>query len=210
MPRVVANVVLPGVWGQTFNNQQYVLYQNNNTGVLVFLTNTDIPQLVRASMTYVDGTFKTAPRPYGPFFTIHGERNDHGLKFASGLLLNKDAATYVEVFQAISNRVLQITNQPWALREMITDYEVAIMSAAENVFPGIIIRGCHFHFTQALFRRVQRLGLARAYRQNQHVKRFLQKVFVLGFIPLQLVCINWNNLINSPNTQALVAQFPAL
>ena len=67
------------------------------------------------------------------------------------------------------------------------------------------VHGCYFHFSQALWKRVQRVGLAGAYRRNPLVRRFVQKTMALGFLPLNIVRPQWDNLRNSPNTQALVA-----
>ena len=140
---------------------------------------------------------------------IHGEVNKHVLKLASGLLANMTTAAH-EVFTAVKNRVLAATNQPWLVWEMVSDFESVIMTAAENSFPGINVHCCYFHFSQALRMRVQRLGLAATHRRDPHIKRFVQKTMALGFLPLNIVRINWDNLRNSLNTQALVATYPAL
>ena len=122
--------------------------------------------------------------------SIHGEVNGHVLKLACGLLLNKNTQSYEELFRAIRNLILIVTDQPWVVREIITDYETAIMNAAENVFPGLDIRGCYFYFNKALYRKVQALGLARAYERYQGLKRLLQKIMALGFLPLNLLRMN--------------------
>ena len=156
-------------------------------------------------MVYVDGTFRTAPPPYTQFFTIHGELNDHILKLACGLLNNKTTAAYEEVFREVANRIHVVTGQPWVVREMVTDYETAIINAAENTFPGISIYGCYFHFTKAIWRKVQQLGLSVQYRQIADVRNFIRRVMALGFLPINIVRMNWNRYRNSPQTQALGA-----
>ena len=161
-------------------------------------------------MVYVDGTFRTAPRPCEQFFTIHGEVNGHVLKLACGLLLDKNTQSYEEVFRAIRNLIPIVTGQPWVVREIITDYETAIMNAAENVFPGLDIRGCYFHFNEALYRKVQALRLARAYERDQELKRLVREIMALGFLPLNLLRMNWNNVQQAPNTLALLQVYPRL
>lgn len=39
------------------------------------------------------------------------------------------------------------------------DYEHATHLAAQRVFPDVAIKGCNFHFSQALNRKLQQLGL---------------------------------------------------
>ena len=163
-----------------------MLHQNNNIGVLVFATHADIIHLANSTMVYADGTFRTAPRPYEQFFTIHGEVNGHVLKLACRPILNKNTQSYEEVFRAIRNLIPIVTGQSWVVREIITDYETAIMNAAGNVLPGLDIRGCYFHFNKALYSKVQALGLARAYERDQGLKRLVRKIMVLGFLTIKL------------------------
>ena len=72
IPANINNVAFPGQWARTYNNEEYLVHQNNNLGVAVFATDTDLRLLAQASMVYVDGTFRTAPHPYTQFFTVHG------------------------------------------------------------------------------------------------------------------------------------------
>ena len=148
--------------------------------------------------------------PYLQFFTIHGEVNDHVLKLASGLLSTKTTAAYEEVFQSVGNRIQALTGQMWVVREMVTDFETAIMNAAENIFPGIQVNGCYFHFAKALWHKVQQIGLAQAYRQDANIRMFIRKVMAIGFLPLNIVRLNWNGLRNSHQTRALTQLYPAL
>lgn len=41
----------------------------------------------------------------------------------------------------------------------MVDFEAAMWRAIQDRFPGFIIQGCAFHWTQAVFRKVQELGL---------------------------------------------------
>ena len=210
VPRNLAQVNINGLWALTQNQQQYLRHQNNGSGVLIFATDEDLQLLANATMVFVDGTFKTAPRPYEQFFTIHGEINGHILHLASGLLANKNAQSYAEVFRTLANDIQRLTGQPWVVREMVTDFEAAIMNAATQIFPGIRIKGCYFHFTKAVYRRIKKLGLARAYERDQALQRFVQKVMAMGFLPLNILRANWRNLQQAPNTVALLQQYQRL
>ena len=46
---------------------------------------------------------------------------------------------------------------------IISDFESGLIDAVRNQFPGATHTGCHFHFTQAVWRKVQHLGLVTAY-----------------------------------------------
>ena len=56
--------------------------------------------------------------------------NGHILHFACGLLANKNAPSYAEVFRTLANDIQRLTGQPWVVREMVTDFEAAMMNAA--------------------------------------------------------------------------------
>ena len=101
-------------------------------------------------MVFVDGSF--TPRPYVQFFTIHGEINDHVLKLVCGLLSATAADVYEEALRAVANRIQATTNQQCVVREIVSDYEAAIIAAADRIWPGVDIHGCYFHFTQAIWK----------------------------------------------------------
>ena len=90
------------------------------------------------------------------------------------------------------------------------DFELATISAFETEFQNGIVMRCYFHYNQALWRNIQRFGLSQPYRNNRRVKKCLRKVMALGFLPLMLVRINYNQLRNSRRTLRLVRRYPNL
>ena len=50
--------------------------------------------------------------------------------------------------------------------EVMTDYELALVQSLSLEFSGAALRGCHFHFAECLWRKVQKLGLAEDYRER--------------------------------------------
>ena len=80
----------------------------------------------------------------------------------------------------------------------------------ETEFPRTSLRGCYFHFSQSLWRKLQQLGLTRAYRVDITLKRNIRKTFALGYLPVQLVRMNFNELFNSRETHRFINQYPSL
>ena len=45
------------------------------------------------------------------------------------------------------------------LQHVVLDFEAAVWTAFQLVFPDAGLRGCFFHYTQAVWRKVQNLGI---------------------------------------------------
>ncbi|XP_073258751.1 uncharacterized protein [Porites lutea] len=52
-----------------------------------------------------------------------------------------------------------------------------------SVLPAVQLQGCVFHWTQALWRKVQELGLQTAYSNDEATNRFIRKLMALPFLP---------------------------
>ena len=63
-----------------------------------------------------------------------------------------------------------------------------------SVFKGVPIRGCAFHWSQAVWRKVQELGLRTAYCENGAVHQFIRRVLDLLFLPAEHIAPAFNEL----------------
>ncbi|KAL8586094.1 hypothetical protein ACOMHN_065438 [Nucella lapillus] len=64
-----------------------------------------------------------------------------------------------------------------------TDFEQAVLQACRIVFPQSSLRGCFFHFSQSIWRKVQNLGLTTAYRDDPEVRDIVRLLAVLPIVP---------------------------
>ncbi|XP_046357291.1 uncharacterized protein LOC124135785 [Haliotis rufescens] len=64
-----------------------------------------------------------------------------------------------------------------------TDFEQAAIRAIETEVPAARVRGCYFHFTQAICRKVQDLGLAVPYQGDPEVRRWVRRASFLALLP---------------------------
>ena len=69
-------------------------------------------------------------------------------------------------------------------RTIFLDYEVAIRHAAHAVFPGIKAKGCLFHYTQCIWRKVQDTGLQVPYKENNDINKLVRRTAVLPLLPV--------------------------
>lgn len=87
----------------------------------------------------------------------------------------------------------------------MADFETGLWQALRLVYPGIDIKGCVFHFTQAIWRRIQEEGLSTAYRENDSLHRYLRQLMSLPFLPSAQIRETFSNLHSKANTDNLRA-----
>jgi hypothetical protein len=112
------------------------------------------------------------------------------LVFAS--LPGKDEVIYTRIFSQIRHiaQQHQLQLQP---DTVFIDYETATNNAARTVFPGVIVKGCFFHFTQCIWRKTQKCGLQTYYKENNNITRLVRRAAVLPLVPQHLVEDVWLN-----------------
>jgi len=76
----------------------------------------------------------------------------------------------------------------------MSDFEARLIDAIRQQFPNADHLGCHFHFGQAVWRKVQDVGLAVSYKEIEEIRSFVQKCIALAFIPILDVQITFNIL----------------
>ncbi|XP_048242867.1 uncharacterized protein LOC125375906 [Haliotis rufescens] len=75
-------------------------------------------------------------------------------------------------------------------------HPIAAIRAIRTEFQGSDIKGCFFHFTQAIWRKTQELGLAVGYRDNPLVEQWIRRAAALPLLPLQQVQDAWFDSMN--------------
>lgn len=61
---------------------------------------------------------------------------------------------------------------------ILVDFESAMIEAIHEQLPATNVLGCLFHYSQCLFRAIQRLGLVEKYRVNEEFKRMFGRIKV--------------------------------
>jgi len=56
------------------------------------------------------------------------------------------------------------------------DFEAALWQALAMEFVDAVVKGCTFHYAQAIWRKVQEMGLQTAYTQRRRVQSFIRLV----------------------------------
>lgn len=67
------------------------------------------------------------------------------------------------------------------------DFEKAPMNAFSRLFPNATVKGCFFHFSSAIYRRIQHIGLQADYQENHELQLRLKMIAAIAFVPVQNV-----------------------
>jgi hypothetical protein len=155
-------------------------------GVAVFFAHPEMLPHLRESDTWcLDGTFKTVPVIFYQLLTIGFIAYDIFWPSVYVLLNRKTAVLYKATFSHLRTHLC-----PGARPEtIVTDFEMALMTAAEDVFAGTAIVGCWFHYCQAVVAKFKAQGLQSRIRKHQNTKerRWLLQLLVLPLLPAEQI-----------------------
>ncbi|XP_071956851.1 uncharacterized protein [Antedon mediterranea] len=153
---------------------------------VLFATDAMMDILGRARVWYLDGTFKLIRDPFYQLFSIHSFiRTGTSVKqvpLLFAVMSGKRSVDYTAVLRSVL-RMLPENN----VVKVVADYEASIWQSIRQVLPNVEIAGCLFHYTQAIFRKVQDVGLQRAYRQQAATRLFIRQLMALPTLPVEHV-----------------------
>ena len=210
LPRHKRDIALEGQWTLTADNEPFLLEptSGSDNDMLIFTTSSNLAYLAECQTIYMDGTFKTCPSMYAQAYSIYGLYNGHIVPLVYVLLSDKTSHTYYRLLGTIRDAVSRmgyILNPQY----IMTDFESGIIDAVRQQFPQTVHLGCHFHFGQCIWRKIQDGGLTTAYRENKKVSDFVQKCVALAFVPISEVRVTFDALVEllDRDTRELVGSF---
>ena len=86
---------------------------------------------------------------------------------------------------------------------MVISLLLGIWKAVSSVFPESTMSGCLFHWSQAVFRKIQEVGLAQAYREDNGTRKLLRKMLALPYLPAEHMEGAFRRLREQCTTEAL-------
>lgn len=168
---------------------------------LFFATTLMLTLLTSAKNWFMDATFRLVRAPFTQLFTIHAfVRQGDALKqlpLAYVLMSGKKTSDYKSVLLTI----LQELPRTPKVKTITIDFEAAMWSAIGTTMPDVEMRGCSFHWTQAVWRKVQGLGLATTYNSKRSTYKFIKRVMALPFLPAVNVTQMFGALSSSVTNQ---------
>ena len=132
LPSSIDELNFEAEWSKTFNGEEFML--GSRDCVFMFLTHNNLALIAEAPTLYMDGTFV--------YFLLPG----------------KTRAAYNTNFMPLKETAQNLGLQVEP-RNVLTEFEVALQQSVTNCFPQAERKGCYFHYTQAIWRKVQTLEL---------------------------------------------------
>ncbi|KAG8180604.1 hypothetical protein JTE90_018222 [Oedothorax gibbosus] len=196
VPSSLNELDLPAVYCKTEKGADFLLYDSGSTSsndrILVFGTNENLNFLQNSKHWFADGTFKTSPNLFTQLYTIHAIVKNENVPVLFALLPSKSEAIYKKLFNAIKSLNPQLNPQT-----ILLDFERAAMNAFLASFPTASVRGCFFHFSQAIWRKIQAIGLQAKYANDGDFALEIRQLAAMAFLPPQDVISSFEMLMDT-------------
>uniref|UniRef100_A0A914XGD7 MULE transposase domain-containing protein n=1 Tax=Plectus sambesii TaxID=2011161 RepID=A0A914XGD7_9BILA len=202
---------LPEELKVTFTGEPFLRFESDDGLIKVFVSDVGLDLLRRAPMWKADGTFKSAPREYMQVYTLHA-RHPRGETVVAlhAIMKRKTQKAYRQLFSWL-NSMLEESQSIGALRTILIDFEPAAKKAFESELcmadRAITIKGCRFHFGQAVSRNFDKKGL-KPLRDNLEFNTWKQHILGLPLLPPQYVRFVWESALrHHPKVHGYNRQF---
>ena len=151
---------------------------------LLLATTFMLSLLLSAQHWFVDGTFKVVRSPFAQLLSVHAfVRQGDSLKqipLVYFLMSGKTTKDYEAIFRTLL-RILPRGNI--GVQSITLDFEAAVWVALKTVLPSVSLKGCLFHWNQAIWCKIQQLGLVTSYLKKDSAYKFCRRVMALPFLP---------------------------
>lgn len=167
----------------------------------------DAVLLNQGTCFFGDGTFKSCCPLFDQLYTIHmdvGSTNEttNVVPVVYALLPDRKQNTYFRLFRLLKDKMPQFNPQ-----EFHIDFETAAINALTTVFSNVEIKGCNFHFNQAIWRKVQELGLTQLYRGEKEIRDHIKMCAALAHLPPDYIEDGFLHIMETTPTIEAIVQF---
>ena len=122
----------------------------------------------------MDGTFLTVTPQFAQLYTIHGLGRGRHIVGAYEQLPNKRMDTYNEFLTQIRSLTNHVNPQ-----SAMTDFEQSMMGALDQVYPVVPQKGCLFHSSKTVYKRVQDEDMSQLYMNDEDFRTNIRMISAL-------------------------------
>ena len=159
---------------------------------IIFATYQQLVILRDNTSWFVDATFRIVKLPFMQLLTVHvaivSPVNVIFVPVLFVLMSRRRAIDYKAIFTYAINYIHNNLGGNVLISSVKLDFEIAMwqgfraLSLVANV-PPFTIKGCYFHFCQALFRKLVNVGLKGQYLKDSGTKTICRMLMFLCFLP---------------------------
>ena len=153
------------------NNQSFFRdYNVDNSPFMIFMSDEAKECLSESEQWDFDGTFRSTPTIFKQIFIVIAIYKNNPIHCAHLFLYDKEQETYTRAIKSLIKHVLGVDNYKaivekkkqcqLAIKTASADFESGIQNSihiAFNDIKNIEIKGCWFHFTNAIIKRINQL-----------------------------------------------------
>lgn len=160
LPQSRSEVQIPDVLQFTVGGEVFLqANMGEHDKIIIFASRRHLQYLANSDIVMGDGTFYIAPTHFRQLYVLHGKVFNHFWPLLFGILPDKSEATYRRFFDKVKD-LLQSANATIEWQTFLIDFELAAKNAILSSFNSVHIKGCAFHYSQCLWRKIQELGLS--------------------------------------------------
>ncbi|XP_053596179.1 uncharacterized protein LOC128668046 [Microplitis demolitor] len=105
---------------------------------------------------------------------------------------NKTKTTYVNFLKILRDRIPNYQPQ-----RLMVDFEHAFIEAFKEVYSGVQINGCNFHFTKCVWKHVQKYDHQKKYNEDIKFSMNVRLLMGLAFVPSEDVIAAFEEIVSS-------------
>ena len=155
----------------------------------VIMTTPDLKKLLQSTRNWAaDATFKAVQKPFAQLWTIRTFIVQDGcvkqVILCAVLMSRRSKKDYKAVINAILNLpdIAEVK-----VKTIMMDFEAAVWMAFRELMPDVVLRGCSFHWTNAVWKRAVEEKLKGCYIRKTKTGRFLRRLLCLPFLPAEQI-----------------------
>lgn len=149
---------------------------NSKGRFLIFMSEFKRELAIKSTIFTLDGTFKVTPSGFYQMLTIHTFILGRTYPICYVLMQDKTLQSYENVFLQVKKIFL------FEPIYMVSDLEIGLKNSVLSSFNSSKHFGCFFHFSQAVWKKVQILGLVTKYKSDNKFLRCVRKLLALSFL----------------------------
>ena len=102
-------------------------------------------------------------------------------------------------YRSVFSSILELVPR-CKVKRVVADFEAAAWSALKDTMrQSVEVKGCFFHFTQCIFRKIKSLNLTRQYKEDEGTRLLCQNLMALLLLPKENIIPAFNLLIEGVN-----------